>query len=162
MPPKQQLTWNLFVLFSWRSFHFGMHMTCPAQCQLRLSSDGEAVWRLGCFVHICNTYISQYMWKTVFKRKQMFFLVSKKKSKTKKQVGLKKKKSIELKVYRCEAVLGVSLKQLFALSWHCCIIIYHLCELSGPHWGGREGKTDSQPAENTCRHANTTWEGAIL
>lgn len=41
MPPKQRLLWNLYVYFQEKSFHFGMHMMCPAQCQLRLSSDSE-------------------------------------------------------------------------------------------------------------------------
>lgn len=38
MPPKQTVSVELYF-FSWTSFHFGMHMTCPAQCQLHLSFD---------------------------------------------------------------------------------------------------------------------------
>lgn len=36
----------------------------------------------------------------------------------------------------CGFLKGVSLKQTFALSWHCCIFLdtesYHLCELARP------------------------------
>lgn len=58
---------------------------------------------------------------------------------------------------------GVSFKQTFALSWHCCSFLdtesYHLCELSRTQSEeASEAKERLIPnrQKNTCRHANTT------
>lgn len=46
-------------------------------------------------------------------------------------------------------------------SWHCCVIRTPNCltELAFVVRGRRGGKTDSQPAENTCRHAKHNLRG---
>lgn len=73
------------------------------------------------------------------------------------------KNLIGLRIYRSWAVSNSS-----SLSKR---LLYLGTIASSRHWspwalrssgrGWREGKTHFPPAENTCRHANTTWEGAI-
>lgn len=153
MPPKQQLMWNLSV-----HFHFGMHMTCPAQCHyIPPPADRETAWRLGCFVQICNTYVSRYMWKTVFRRKQM-----KKMSCFQKESRVKEHGWVNKGKENTDWIEVVDVDLPYSqFEANVCFILALLDPASSSAWGRRGGKTDSQPAENTCRHANTTWEGAI-
>lgn len=146
--------WNLFVLFSWRSFHFGMHMTCPSQCQLDASprtqrdgcEDSDALYR---FVtrkspSTCGRrYLRGSRWKLLSCPPPP----KKQKQEDKRTGWVIKKRStdVELSLRVC---LGTVVSSLI------------ICVTSPLLSVRKRRRKDSQPAENTCRHANTTWEGA--
>lgn len=81
-------------------------------------------------------------------------------------VGFEKKKKKDWLDWRST---DVELSQEFVLS-KCLLylgtvistrhwILSSVWALPSSVWGWAEGRIDSQRAENTCRHANTTWEG---
>ena len=126
-----------------------MHMTCPAQCQFHLSSDGrdgcedsDALYRFVTRV-ISPVHVEDGFWEEADEKSVLFcfFLFPKKGAKKKKGEKRKEEKGlIGLKVYRCRAVLGVRFKAnvCFVLALLCHLDTYNLCEPSAPPCEGEE------------------------
>lgn len=147
--------------FTRKSFHFGMHMTCPAHYQSclwererereRQCEDSDALYKS------CNKKISQYRWKTVFRRKIwksvcVCFSFHKNKTKEHRLVWIKSEVDGNERIYRWRTALSV----VKASSWHCCITGTPIPSFV---WAPPNPSPERR-VQNTCRHANTTWEGS--
>lgn len=176
---KATVMWNIFLVLLvfpmkfplWHAHDVSRTVSVPSLFVTSVSR--EMVWRLRYFVQICNMEISQFVWKTVFKRKQMrrFKKQNRNRNRNRRAGWPEKKKWSGLKIYRWQNV-RVRFKQ--NLLYLGTVVFLHnpIVFASSPihyfsngmkvkwawdHWG--RGSASHQPAEHTCRHANTTWEG---